>query len=189
MNQASSTGDNKTNETTNQRNLHDGGIHISLSGDAPGPHSMGTTPIPNSNKEQIRSLDDLALTHISLDEFPEVKAWRDKLFDPEWIPEICDELPRLLTEFLRKPENEVLPPYTRRARALQHVFRNKTPLVRDTDLLPGQTTTSFVGPVMYMDMSGYCIWPELHTISKRPQSETTEAATVPPRRSRWWKAN
>ncbi|MEK7791901.1 MAG: pyruvate formate lyase family protein, partial [Pseudomonadota bacterium] len=34
----------------------------------------------------------------------------------------------------------------------------------------GQTTTSFVGPVLYMDMSGYCIWPELETISRRPQN-------------------
>jgi len=75
-----------------------------------------------------------------------------------------------LTEFLRQPENEKLPPVTRRARALKHIFSHKTPLVRDTDLLPGQTTTSFVGPVMHMDMSGYCIWPELESISKRPQN-------------------
>jgi predicted secreted Zn-dependent protease len=58
---------------------------------------------------------------------------------------------------------------TRRAQALKHVFSHKTPLVRSTDLLPGQTTTSFVGPVVYMDMSGYCIWPELETLAKRPQ--------------------
>jgi hypothetical protein len=46
----------------------------------------------------------------------------------------------------------------------------KRRLVRSTDLLPGQTTTSFVGPVVYMDMSGYCIWPELETLAKRPQN-------------------
>ncbi|HQU63790.1 MAG TPA: pyruvate formate lyase family protein, partial [Nitrosomonas sp.] len=80
------------------------------------------------------------------------------------------ELPRLLTEFLRIPENDALPPATRRARALKHIFSHKTPLVRKTDLLPGQTTTSFVGPVVHMDMSGYCIWPELETIATRPQN-------------------
>lgn len=92
------------------------------------------------------------------------------MFDPEWIPEVCDELPRLLTEFLRQPEHAALPPVMRRAQALKHVFSHKTPLVRSTDLLPGQTTTSFVGPVVYMDMSGYCIWPELETLAKRPQN-------------------
>jgi len=165
MNQSTSN-----NETAGHSDLHGGGIHISLSGDAPTARTTGAAPIPNMNREQIKTLDDLALTDITLDEFPVAKAWRDKLFDPEWIPEICDELPRLLTEFLRKPENEALPPTTRRAKALQHLFYNKTPLVRETDLLPGQTTTSFVGPIMHMDMSGYCIWPELDTISTRPQN-------------------
>ena len=170
MNQSTSAANNNHNETTSNSNLHGGGIHVSLSGDVPGAHTMGTTPIPNPNREQIKTLDDLALSSITLNEFPVVKAWRGKLFDPEWIPEVCDELPRLLTEFLRKPENEALPFTTRRAKALQHVFCNKTPLVRETDLLPGQTTTSFVGPIVHMDMSGYCIWPELDSISTRPQN-------------------
>ena len=170
MNQFTSAANNNRSEPTNNNDLHGGGIHISLSGDAPSARTMGTAPIPNTNREQIKTLDDLALTNITLDEFHVAKAWRDRLFDPEWIPEICDELPRLLTEFLCKPENEALAPTTRRAKALQHVFCNKTPLVRDSDLLPGQTTTSFVGPVMHMDMSGYCIWPELDTISTRPQN-------------------
>ncbi|MFC1684619.1 pyruvate formate lyase family protein [Pseudomonadota bacterium] len=167
MNQPTSTPNNTSRENSQ---LHGGGIHVSLSGDKPTPHGMGAEPIPNTNRAQIKSLEDLALTDLTLDDFPVAKAWRERLFDPAWIPEICDELPRLLTEFLRKPENAALPSYTRRAKALQHVFCNKTPLVRETDLLPGQTTTSFVGPVMHMDMSGYCIWPELDSISTRPQN-------------------
>ncbi|MCK5361004.1 MAG: pyruvate formate lyase family protein, partial [Gammaproteobacteria bacterium] len=110
------------------------------------------------------------LSQITLERYPVVKGWREKLFAPEGLPEICDELPRLLTEFLCTPEADAMSAYTRRARALYHVFINKTALVRDTDLLPGQTTTSFVGPVMHMDMSGYCIWPELESISKRAQN-------------------
>ena len=47
-------------------------------------------------------MHDLALSDIKLSDFPVVQAWRNQLFDPEWIPEICDELPRLLTEFLRR---------------------------------------------------------------------------------------
>ncbi|MEN8166899.1 MAG: pyruvate formate lyase family protein [Pseudomonadota bacterium] len=161
-------------EASGNEQLHRGGIRVALDAStAPADHlhnTGGPAPIPNSNFEQIKTLDDLALTDQTLDQLPTVKAWREKLFDPDWIPEICDELPRLLTEFMRKPENQQLSPQTRRAKALQHVFRNKTPLVRDSDLLPGQTTTSFVGPVMYMEMSGYCIWPELDSISTRPQN-------------------
>jgi len=160
-----------SSETNGNQQLHSGGIRVELDAlHADQTQKKGPVPIPNANFEQIRTLHDLALTDLSLEQFPIVKAWREQLFDPTWIPEICDELPRLLTEFMRKPENQRLSPQTRRARALKHVFCNKTPLVRDTDLLPGQTTTSFVGPVMYMDMSGYCIWPELNTISTRSQN-------------------
>lgn len=154
--------------------LSRGGIHIDLENGEADISSLSDNvsmfPIPNSTPDKIKTLQDLALSDIKLSDFPVVQAWRNQLFDPKWIPEVCDELPRLLTEFLRQPEHEALPHTTRRARALNHVFRHKTPLVRDSDLLPGQTTTSFVGPVMHMDMSGYCIWPELETISKRPQN-------------------
>ncbi|WP_292992705.1 pyruvate formate lyase family protein [Nitrosomonas sp.] len=151
-----------------------GGIHIDLEhGTADTSTFSGNIsifPIPNTTPDKIKTLHDLALSEIVLSDFPVVQAWRNQLFDPEWIPEICDELPRLLTEFLRQPDHAELPPVTRRAQALKHVFSHKTPLVRSTDLLPGQTTTSFVGPVVYMDMSGYCIWSELETLSKRPQN-------------------
>ncbi|MDX8405950.1 MAG: pyruvate formate lyase family protein [Mariprofundus sp.] len=151
-----------------------GGIHIDLehgeSDISKLTDNITMFPIANSTPDQVKTLSDLALSNIKLSDFPVVQAWRNQLFDPEWIPEICDELPRLLTGFLRQPEHQSLPPTTRRALALKHVFSHKTALVRDTDLLPGQTTTSFVGPVMHKDMSGYCIWPELDTISKRPQN-------------------
>jgi len=156
------------------KQLGSSGIQIDLEhGVAEGAtleHKIAAAPIINTGTEQVKTLDDLALTHITLSDFPVVEAWRAQLFDPEWIPEICDELPRLLTAFLRQPEHEALPPTTRRAQALKYVFDNKTPLVRATDLLPGQTTTSFIGPVMHMEMSGYCIWPELKTIAHRPQN-------------------
>ncbi len=154
--------------------LHTGGIRVDMSKAIPVQLSTrgrsAAYPIPNETPQRIKSLADLALSHIALDDYPVVSAWRKKLFSPEGLPEICDELPRLLTDFMRKPRNEALPPYTRRARALAHIFSNKKALVRATDLLPGQTTTSFVGPVVYMDMSGYCIWPELETIASRPQN-------------------
>lgn len=174
MNESSSTTGTPSTDQASPRDalLNSGGIRVDLNGDTDASHDakVGLQPIPNQNFGQVKTLHDLALTDITLDQFPTIKAWREQLFDPEWIPEVCDELPRLLTEFLRRPENEALPPTTRRSKALQYVFNNKTPLVRATDLLPGQTTTSFVGPVLYMDMSGYCIWPELDTIGTRPQN-------------------
>ena len=154
--------------------LHTGGIHVSLTEETqtlrPEHGKTRTFPIPNETPERIKTLKDLALSQISLEQYSVVKAWREKLFAPEGLPEICDELPRLLTEFLRTPEAEAMSSYTRRAKALQHVFINKTALVRNSDLLPGQTTTSFVGPVVYMDTIGYCIWPELKTVTTRAQN-------------------
>ena len=157
-----------------QANLNRGGIQIDLEQGTVNAAALNDNitdfPIPNETPDKIKTLSDLSLSHIKLSDFPVVEAWRNQLFDPKWIPEVCAELPSLLTEFLRQPENDALPPTTRRARALKHIFSHKTPLVRKTDLLPGQTTTSFVGPVVHMDMSGYCIWPELDTIAKRPQN-------------------
>ena len=158
----------------NDPRLHTGGMRVSLTEEThilrPERGKTRTFPIPNETPQRIRTLKDLALSQISLEQYPVVKVWREKLFAPEGLPEICDELPRLLTEFLRRPEAEAMSPYTRRAKALQHIFVNKTALVRDTDLLPGQTTTSFVGPVVYMDTIGYCIWPELKTVTTRAQN-------------------
>lgn len=154
--------------------LSGGGITIELdrssAPNTPVSGSIGLFPILNEDFEKVKTLKDLSLGSISLDQFPVVKEWRELLFKPEGIPEICDELPRHLTEFLRRAENRYLPDYTRRAKALNYVFSKKTPLVKQTDLLPGQTTTSFVGPVVYMDTIGYCIWPELKTVSTRAQN-------------------
>lgn len=154
--------------------LHTGGIQASVTKPAQITRPVrGKTlvfPIANDTPDKIKTLNDLALSHITLEQFPVVKAWREKLFAPEGLPEVCDELPRLLTEFLRSPEAEAMSPYTRRAQALYHVFVNKTALVRETDLLPGQTTTSFVGPVVYADTIGYGIWSEFKTMNTRPQN-------------------
>ncbi len=157
-----------------QQSHSSGGIHVDFGKQVEDvlrdARAFSVFPIQNHNIHQVKTLSDLALSHIKLDQFPVVKAWRDRLFMPEGTPEICDELPRLLTEFMQRPETEKLTPYTRRAKALHYVFSNKTPLVGANDLLPGQTTTSFVGPVVYVDTIGYCIWPELRSVSRRAQN-------------------
>lgn len=158
----------------NEVNLHTGGIRVDLkSGAATHRPARGKTavfPIANETPERVKTLADLALSDIKLEQFPVVHAWREKLFAVAGTPEICDELPRLLTEFMRSAEAQSLSPATRRAKALRHIFSNKTALVHNTDLLPGQTTTSFVGPVVYVDTIGYCIWPELKSVTTRAQN-------------------
>ena len=83
------------------------------------------------------------------------------------MPEITDELPRLLTGYMRQSEGSSDSPYLRRAKALKHVFVNKTPMVNVDDLLPGHTTNTTQGPVCYIDTVGSVIWPELNTVSAR----------------------
>ncbi len=159
------------------QDLTGGGIRVELAPNrGNGTHDGNGSKvfkIPNNDFNKIKTLDDLALSDITLGQFPDVKKWRDKLFKEEGTPEICDELPRLLTEYMQRSEADKLSPQTRRANALHHDFSNKTPLVEKHDLLPGRTTTSFVGPVVYADTIGYCIWPELHTVSTRSIQDQT----------------
>ncbi len=149
-----------------------GGIHINLddntsSNSANHATHNGVFPILNKTQGKIKTLNDLALCNITIEQFPVVKEWRRKLFDPEFVPEVCDELPGLLTEYMAKSESANMDPYIRRANAINYIFSNKKAIVKETDLLPGQTTTSFVGPVVYVDTIGYCIWPELKTLNNR----------------------
>jgi len=111
--------------------------------------------------------NDIALKSVTFDSrgFDLIQQWREKLFSE--MPEITDELPRLLTEYMRQSEGDSDSPYLRRAKALKHVFVNKTPIVSADDLLPGHTTNSMQGPVCYIDTVGSVIWPELNTVSTR----------------------
>ena len=111
--------------------------------------------------------NDIALNFITFDSpgFEVIQQWRDNLFSE--MPEITDELPRLLTEYMRQSEGDKVSPYLRRAKALKHVFVNKTPVVKANDLLPGHTTGTVQGPVCYIDTVGSVIWPELNTVSTR----------------------
>ncbi len=120
----------------------------------------------NPDCSAVKTLIDLSLSDLQLDDFPVVQAWRNRLFEEK--PQICDELPRLLTEYMRIHQDQS--PKARRAGAIKHVFERKKPQVSYTDLMPGSTTTSFVGPVIYMDTIGYCIWPELKSVATRAQN-------------------
>ncbi len=161
----------------NKQQPGSGGIHVDLRNNTSSvteslENASGVFPVPNDTSGKIKTLTDLALCNITIEQYPVVKEWRRKLFDPDFVPEVCDELPRLLTEYMVKTESAGMHPYTRRANAINYIFSNKTAIVKETDLLPGQTTTSFVGPVVYADTIGYCIWPELKTLNNRRVNPT-----------------
>ncbi len=143
-----------------------GGISVNLGAGA----QAASTEIPNDDRRKIKTLSDLAISNINLGDFPAVEKWRQELFGPKGKPKICGELPGLLTDYMIKSEGENLSHTTRRAEALHHVFTNKKAIVAADALLPGQSTTSFVGPIVHVDTIGLCIWPELKTVSKRPQN-------------------
>ena len=129
--------------------------------------TIGSNSAGDSDPNAATLGNDIALKYVTLGSpgFDHVKQWRAKLFSE--MPEITDELPRLLTEYMRQSEGDGDSPYLRRARALKHVFVNKTPIVHSNDLLPGHTTNSIQGPVCYIDTVGSVIWPELKSVSAR----------------------
>lgn len=155
-------------------NLTSSGIRVEL-GKNTGSEPQGNTHtkasrIPNEDPIKIKTLEDLALSDMTLAQFPVVEKWRNRLFTEEGRPEICDELPRLLTEYMQSQEAMGLSPHAKRVNGINYIFSNKKPLIDKDALLPGQTTTSFVGPVVYADTIGYCIWPELDTVPDRLQN-------------------
>ena len=146
------------------------GRAVFLGGGAPGSNgsdSFGLRSTDEHDPNAVTLGNDLALNSVNFNSqgFDVIKQWRAKLFSE--MPEITDELPRLLTEYMRQSEGDDDSPYLRRAKALKHVFVNKTPIVNANDLLPGHTTNTMQGPVCYIDTVGSVIWPELNTVSTR----------------------
>ena len=75
------------------QNPKSGGIHINLNNTASNNVKTptvtgGAFPIPHETPEKIKTLKDIALCGITLDQFPVVKEWRRKLFDPR-LQEPC----------------------------------------------------------------------------------------------------
>jgi len=168
----------KRNDAKNQRGLSKSDQSKYLAAgravflDQNGPNSIedesiGLPSIDGSDPNAATLDNDIALNSVTFNApgFEKIKQWREKLFSE--MPQITDELPSLLTEYMRQSEGDNDSPYLRRAKALKHVFVNKTPIVNANDLLPGHTTNTMQGPVCYIDTVGSVIWPELKTVSTR----------------------
>lgn len=123
----------------------------------------------------LRALEDVDLT-------PRVRRLRDAYFAA--MPEICTERPRLLTEYHVAHRLLTGQPISalEKARAYRFVLENRSaepwPLeardsqrrpfaVQARSLFAGSTTSRFKGVVIYPELMGLTLWPELESISTR----------------------
>ncbi len=121
--------------------------------------------------DNVRFLTDPYLSEYTLADFPRLKAMRERLFTAP--SEVCTERPRLVTEyymqhgFEKDAAGRDIDPYLRQAGAFHHLLTHKAPIIRDEDLLAGTTTSKEVGVVIYPEMGGTILWPELLTMGER----------------------
>lgn len=114
------------------------------------------------------TLDDLSLKDVTLDRLPRLKRLRELHFATR--AEICVELPRNITHYMKHPDNPADSPELRAGKLYKYVMENKRPVIADENLLAGTTTARTIGVVLYPDFMALSIWPELETISRRKKN-------------------
>ncbi len=126
--------------------------------------------------------EDINLTSLNFDTLPRLQRLRERHFSSR--PEVCLELPRLITRYMKERDDradflglevdELLKrsgeSSRRAAQMYGYVLKNKAAVIEDESLLAGATTTKAIGVLVYPDLMGICIWPELETISARKQN-------------------
>ena len=73
------------------------------------------------------TIQDLSLQEITLERLPRLKKLRDLHFDTK--PEICLELPRLMTYYMRYLDNEEDSPELRSGKLNKYILENKKPVI------------------------------------------------------------
>ncbi|MEW6103633.1 MAG: pyruvate formate lyase family protein [bacterium] len=118
---------------------------------------------------------------INLNSLPRLERLREIHFNTK--PEICVEIAKLLTDFMKKkgikPEDGISEKMA--SERLKYILENKKALIDDLSLLAGTTTTKIKGVPIYPQFMGQAIWPELETISirkKNPFGITKEKINV-----------
>ena len=134
------------------------------------------------------TISDLTLMEITLDNLPRLKKLRDIHFRTK--PEICLELPRLMTCYMKNLDPPASPelatrlpckaragrwragnkedsPELRAGKMYKYILDNKRPVIIDDNLLAGTTTTKQIGVILYPHLLAQSIWPELETVSRR----------------------
>jgi len=127
----------------------------------------------SGDDRNVIHLDDPYLSGLDLMDFPRLKLLLHRHRTSR--PELCAERPRLLTEWHRihgfEEKSPGVPwhPVLRQGLAFEHLMRNKRPVIADSQLLAGTTTTNPVcGVMVYPDALASSIWGELNTVHKRP---------------------
>jgi formate C-acetyltransferase len=114
------------------------------------------------------TLEDLSLKDIALEDLPRLKRLREVHFDTQ--PEVCVELPQLMTRYMQQMDNPSDSSELRAGKRLRYVLENKRPLIQEDDLLAGTTTTKTKGVVIYPQFMAQALWPELETLSSRKKN-------------------
>ncbi len=117
------------------------------------------------------TITDLSLDAVTLESLPRLQELRQLHFDT--TPEICLEIPRLMTQYLRKLDDSKDPPDPPELRAgkmYEDLLSHKEPHIHNNNLLAGTTTSKPKGVPLYPDMAALSIWPELETISRRKKN-------------------
>ncbi len=109
-----------------------------------------------------------SLCNITLEQFPRLKRLRERHFASQ--PEICTELPRNITHYLRDLDQETDLPEVRAGKLYRYVMENKTPLIAEDNLLAGTTSTKPIGVMLYPDLYCLSLWPELETMATRKKN-------------------
>ncbi len=102
---------------------------------------------------------------LSLDSFPRLSRLYRGLLDAK--KEVCVQRARYLTQYMKGEHAWFDPPLIRRANALSHILHNLDIHIRDDELLVGGISTKRVGAVVYPELTGLLIWPEIERLSDR----------------------
>jgi formate C-acetyltransferase len=114
------------------------------------------------------TISDLSLKEFNLDKLPRLKKLKELHFETK--PQICIELPGLMTDYMKELDNKEDSPVLRAGKMYKHILENKKPMIPDENLLAGTTTSKQIGVVLYPDLLAQTIWPELETISRRKKN-------------------
>ena len=117
-------------------------------------------------------LDDPYLSDFDLEDFPRLKRLLERHRSSR--PEVCAERPKLLTQWYRKngfeevSHGRLWQPVLRQGLAFEYLMRQKKPIIADSQLLAGTTTSNPVsGVIVYPDAQATAIWGELNSVDKR----------------------
>ncbi len=134
------------------------------------PNHAAGKPSTERPAGEVFVLDDPYLAATSLDDLPRIKRllWAYRTTRPA----MCTERPRLLTEFVLQHRASAVDdePVLRQAKAVRHILSNRRAIIHDDDLLAGTTTSHRIGVVVFPELGGVGMWPELLTMAGREQN-------------------